>query len=144
MKPERYSEAETMRVAQRLLALLSPDPKRATVVGLSGDLGAGKTTLAKAIADQLGIQETVQSPTFVVAKFYQPTKGDFSQLVHIDAYRIEDEKELDPLHLGEVFERPHTLVIIEWPERIKRALSEHAQYFLIEHDGDHRIIRKHA
>ncbi|MCX6753845.1 MAG: tRNA (adenosine(37)-N6)-threonylcarbamoyltransferase complex ATPase subunit type 1 TsaE, partial [Candidatus Nomurabacteria bacterium] len=72
--------------------------KNATVISLSGDLGAGKTTITKEIAKQLGIKENVVSPTFVIMKIYKLKSSskhyfNFKKLIHIDAYRIEDAKE---------------------------------------------------
>lgn len=140
MTTTRYSEAETDKMAQSLLAALAPHPERATVVGLSGELGAGKTTLTQALARELGITDTLQSPTFVIAKFYPAPHGAFRELVHIDAYRIDHDNELAPIGWSEIMARPETLVVVEWPERIKGALPAHVHRFSIEHDGDHRII----
>ena len=100
---------------------LTPSTK-ATVVALQGDLGAGKTTLTQAIARTLGVTEVVTSPTFVVQKIYPISHERWVQLVHIDAYRIEDLSELGPLRISELWLQPNLLVIIEWPERIFEAL----------------------
>lgn len=98
------------------------------VLGLSGDLGAGKTTFSKAVAKELGIQEVVTSPTFGIQKQYKvlnPKYSDiFSEFVHIDAYRIEDIKETEPLRFVELFKKPNTLIFIEWPEKIAEILPE--------------------
>lgn len=138
---ERYSEAQSRAVAQKLLTLFSPHPDRATVVGLSGELGAGKTTLTQAIAAELGVETALQSPTFVIAKFYPTPRGDFSELIHIDAYRIDADSELGPIGWHDILARPNTLVIIEWPERIEGALPQYTQRFIIDHDGQARAIR---
>lgn len=90
----------------------------ATVIALSGDLGSGKTTFSKEIAKLLDIQETVISPTFVIQKKYTTTNSVFTQFVHIDTYRIENDSEAKSLKLTEVFNTPKTLVFIEWPEKI--------------------------
>jgi tRNA threonylcarbamoyladenosine biosynthesis protein TsaE len=140
MTKTRYSEAETQRMAKAVLAAVAPHPERATVVGLSGDLGAGKTTLTQALARELGIAETLQSPTFVIAKFYPTAGGVFRELVHIDAYRIESDSELSPIGWDDILARPETLVVVEWPERIASALPAHAHRVVIEHDGDQRTI----
>ena len=102
---------------------------KATVVGLYGDLGAGKTTFTQFVAKALGLGETVTSPTFVIEKIYpirtngrkRPTSNGasrFSHLIHIDAYRIESGEEL--LHLGwkEIISDPNNLIIIEWADRV--------------------------
>ena len=93
-------------------------------VALSGDLGAGKTTLVQAIARELGVTETVTSPTFVVMKQYKLARSRFVTLVHIDAYRIEDEEELDVLHVRDLFEDSANLVVVEWPEKAPSYTSD--------------------
>ena len=97
----------------------------ATVITLSGDLGAGKTTFVQAIANHLGVAESVQSPTFVLMKTYSTTSEIFPQLVHIDAYRITDESELAVIHLDEILSQPNTLVCIEWPEHIASVIPDY-------------------
>jgi len=98
----------------------------ACVIALHGELGAGKTTLVQMIAKVLGITEIITSPTFVVMKQYQlkiPKYG-IEQLVHIDAYRIETEAEMKPLHFDEILKTPGSLICIEWAEKIKNLLPE--------------------
>lgn len=108
-----------------LIKMNTTGPK---VFGLSGDLGAGKTTFSKAIAKELGIQEVVTSPTFGIQKQYKvlnPKYSDiFSEFVHIDAYRIEDIKETEPLRFAELFQKPNLLIFIEWPEKIAEILPK--------------------
>lgn len=98
------------------------------VFGLSGDLGAGKTTFSKAVAKELGIQEVVTSPTFGIQKQYKVLNpkysNTFSEFVHIDAYRIEDIKETEPLRFAELFQKTNTLIFIEWPEKIAEILPK--------------------
>lgn len=115
---------EMEQVAAELTATINPLSDGAHVIALSGNLGAGKTTLAQYIAKQLGVTETVTSPTFVLMKQYQLTGRPFSQLVHIDAYRIETEDELLPLKFAELLENPQNIMLIEWPEHIAAKLPE--------------------
>lgn len=96
----------------------------ATVLALSGDLGAGKTTLVQALAKKLGVTEQVTSPTFTIMSKYETADSRFDQLIHMDAYRIEDEGELGPLHFGALLKQPNTLFCIEWAERISTALPK--------------------
>lgn len=96
--------------------------KKAIVVGLSGDLGSGKTTFSQLVAKLLGIEENVTSPTFVIEKIYKTKNESFKTFVHIDAYRLESGKEMDTLRFQEVLNTPNTLVFIEWPEKIQEAL----------------------
>ena len=136
-----YKEEELPKVASLVLSNSPKNEKGVTIIALSGPLGAGKTSLTQAIAKDLGIEEKVVSPTFVIAKWYKPTKGDFEVLVHIDAYRFDSEEELAPLRFDSLVKESKTLIIIEWPERLPKALSEnHASLFILEHDGDIRKI----
>jgi tRNA threonylcarbamoyladenosine biosynthesis protein TsaE len=93
--------------------------KKAVVVGLSGDLGSGKTTFSQGVAASLGIAEQVTSPTFVIEKIYKTRdNGKFETFIHIDAYRLENGKELAALGLAEILNAPNTLIFIEWPEKV--------------------------
>lgn len=95
----------------------------ATLVTLSGELGAGKTTFTQAVARALGVSDPVTSPTFVLEKIYELPEGTpFKKLVHIDAYRLKSGSELKPLGFDEVMKDPGTLVLLEWPERVADAL----------------------
>ncbi len=98
--------------------------ENAVVVVLSGDLGAGKTTFTQALARALGVSEVVSSPTFVIMRFYATTDSDFCELIHMDAYRIEDKTELGPLGFAELLQKPKTLLVVEWGERIETELGQ--------------------
>ena len=121
---------DTQKFAGNFISDLSPSTDRATVVGLYGNLGAGKTTLTQSIARVLGISETVTSPTFVIEKIYELTDKKFTHLIHIDAYRLEKSEEL--LHLGwqDIISDPHNLILIEWPERVADIMPEHIKISL--------------
>ena len=109
------SEEETMRLGERLASIL---PSGSTLL-LTGDLGAGKTTLVRGIARGLNIKEVVQSPTFNIMKIY--LKGN-RPLIHIDAYRLADfdtDIGLDE-YIG--YEKGYTF--IEWPMYIPELLPE--------------------
>ena len=119
------------------------NPAGAVVVGLSGELGAGKTTLVQEIARLFGVEEDVTSPTFVVAKHYDITDvgNRFSSLIHMDAYRIENETELGPVGFSEFCNKEGALVIVEWPEKIKHAMTQRkALIFSLSYDGFERQI----
>lgn len=90
----------------------------ATVVGLYGDLGSGKTCFMQGVGRTLGVSEKMVSPTFVIEKIYKLENERFNHLIHIDAYRIEKPEEM--LHLGwkELISDPKNLICIEWPEKI--------------------------
>lgn len=95
---------------------------KSTVLDLVGDLGAGKTTLVQMIGEELGVGETMQSPTFVLMKTYNIQHSIFRRLVHIDAYRIEDINEVKILRLEDIFADPTNLVCIEWAEKIMEVI----------------------
>jgi len=125
---------DTARIANEWLASLSkkeneamPVGRQALVVGLSGNLGSGKTTFTKAVAAALGIDEIVTSPTFVIEKIYSggPTSG-WKRLIHIDAYRLESARELEVLNFEEIVADPNNLILIEWPENVREILPDGA------------------
>lgn len=109
------------------LATLAPASGGATVVTLSGDLGAGKTTFVKALARQLRVREEVTSPTFVIERLYDLPKNvghpmSYTTLVHIDAYRLTSAQELEVLGWKEVIADKNNLILLEWPEMVEGAI----------------------
>ena len=109
---------------------------QATVITFSGDLGAGKTTLIQEIARQLGVTDTLQSPTFVIYKRYRiPSLQDWSFLIHGDMYRLESAEEIEKLGWSELITDPNNLICIEWPEKITGAIPENALCVTIKHLG---------
>ena len=99
-----------------LVSVLKNDDK-AVVVAIHGDLGAGKTTLVQFVAKELGVEDRLQSPTFVIQKNYSISKGDFKKLVHIDAYRIENPEEFRMLKLEDTLKEKDNLIMVEWPKQ---------------------------
>lgn len=122
-------------VATELLSTLSRGVG-ATVIALSGDLGAGKTTLTQAVARKLGVVESVISPTFVIMKEYPVATGPYCRLVHIDAYRLESAAELERLGWREILADAGTLVLIEWPEKVPEAIPADALLVSLSHIDD--------
>jgi tRNA threonylcarbamoyladenosine biosynthesis protein TsaE len=131
---------------------VNSEKTEATVVGLYGDLGSGKTTFMKYLVERFGVTETVQSPTFVIEKIYDltpnpsPCEGEgrrnktFNKLIHIDAYRIEKAEEMLNLGWSEIIADPKNLICIEWPEKIADIMPEHTKIFF-EH-GEKENERK--
>ncbi len=117
------SLAETKAVAQGFLGKIREKGNKngATIVGLRGDLGSGKTTFTQAAAEILGVKERVTSPTFVIMKKYK-IFGPWETLIHIDAYRLEKAEELEKLNWPELAENPGNLILVEWPERVAGVL----------------------
>ena len=125
-----YTLEELQDEAQRFAATLSKRDT-ATVVALYGDLGAGKTTFTQALARSLGVEGNVVSPTFIIQRRY-PLEGQvFSQLIHIDAYRLEEADQLRALGWEDIVQDPDNLIIIEWPEHVLGVLDgdEHELHF---------------
>ena len=128
--------------AEAFIARLTPEPNRATLVALSGDLGAGKTAFTKAIAKAYGVAESVTSPTFVLEKVYAlPGNTGFAHLIHIDAYRLEGGDELKVLGWSEIMKEPTNLILLEWPENVASALSTPSVAIRLEpHEDGSRTI----
>ena len=117
---------ETRGTAYDFASRLKPKETMATIVGLYGELGAGKTTFMKYLAEALGIKEIIQSPTFVIMKSFNLSfSQSFNTLIHIDAYRIESTKEMINLGWNEIIADPKNLICIEWPERIAEIMPPH-------------------
>jgi tRNA threonylcarbamoyladenosine biosynthesis protein TsaE len=130
MKTTTHSPEETIAFGRDLADRLAP-PK---VVLLTGDLGAGKTTLVKGIAEAFSAaaQEEVTSPTFTLVHEY---RGPKVSVYHIDLYRIETEKELATLALDDLMD-DRTIMLIEWGEKFERFRRERDMHVHIERRGE--------
>ncbi len=106
-----YGLDEIGSLGERIARCLQPGD----VIGLSGSLGAGKTTLARAILAALGLEGEAPSPSFAIVQPYAPPEVTLPVL-HIDLYRIEDPREIDELGLFD--DSTHQVLLIEWPERM--------------------------
>ena len=132
---DTHSPDETTELGRRLSARLKPG----NVVLLRGDLGAGKTTLVKGIAEgfQAARAEDVTSPTFTLIHEY---RGAAVTLFHIDLYRIDTQRELDTLALDDLMGN-NNILLIEWGEKFERFVRERDIEIAIEHaGGDQRTI----
>lgn len=90
------------------------------ILFLSGDLGAGKTTLTKGIAKGLGIKDNITSPTFTLMNIYKTNNNIIKKMVHIDTYRLEDENKLYEIGAEDYVGAPDSVCLIEWPEKIEQ------------------------
>ena len=134
--------AELETEATNFVGALAPSVQGATLVTLSGELGAGKTAFTKAVANVLGVEETVTSPTFVLEKIYLLPGGHlFKRLIHIDAYRLEKGSDLSPLGFDEFMQDTSNLILLEWPEKVAEMLPvPMARLSLVAlSDGSHTI-----
>lgn len=119
-----HSPEETAVFATNWISSLVPKKDEATIVGLYGNLGAGKTTFTQSVARALGISEDITSPTFVIEKMYDTKHSVFKKLIHIDAYRLENGRELSTLNFESLVSDTTNLILIEWPENVKEILPE--------------------
>jgi tRNA threonylcarbamoyladenosine biosynthesis protein TsaE len=113
-KTWRSPDAEsTEQFGAKLAASRPPRPDALTVVYLTGDLGAGKTTLARGFLHAIGVAGAIRSPTYTLLETYETSSATVE---HLDLYRLRDTAELEPLGLRDVA-LPGHLWLIEWPER---------------------------
>ena len=117
---------------------LAGELKAGDVIALTGDLGAGKTTLARSIAKGLGVRENVTSPTFTIVCEYMSGR---LPLFHFDLYRIGSEEEAFEAGLEEYFSRGGVSVI-EWAERVPGLIPDDARVIVLEYGEkeDERIL----
>lgn len=106
--------AATERLGARLAAVARPGE----AIALSGQLGAGKTSIARGLLAALGLQEEAPSPSFAIVQPYAPPEVRYPVL-HIDLYRIDDPAEAEELGLNDA--RSDSLLLVEWPERLPGA-----------------------
>ena len=166
MKIISQSQAETKRIAKMFVKDMLKKEKRrsAVVLCLEGDLGVGKTTFTQGFAKGLGVRGKILSPTFVILKKFQiPKTKPYTLLVHhsfneggsgggnptpykyffhIDCYRLKSEKDLIALGIKEIIKNPENILLIEWPERIRKILPKEAMKIQFEHSktAKERII----
>ena len=110
------------------------------VVALSGDLGAGKTTLVQAICRGYGVEEEVTSPTYALVHQYASPR---SQVFHLDLYRLEGESALTNIGWDEIVGDARALVLVEWPDRAGSNLPPEHVPIDLEHlpdDPDRRVL----
>jgi tRNA threonylcarbamoyladenosine biosynthesis protein TsaE len=126
-----HSAEETIELGRKL----APTLVSARMVVLTGDLGAGKTTLVKGIAEglQAASEDDVTSPTFTLIHEY---RGPETNLYHVDLYRIDTARELDTLGLDELFAEEGNLVLLEWGEKFSRFQRERDIEIVIERSGE--------
>ena len=113
-----------MKFATEFVVKLISKKDEATLVALSGELGSGKTTFVQCAARALGVKETITSPTFVIMKKFSIFNFQFSNLYHIDAYRLESGEELAKLGFEEIVADSHNLIFLEWPENVAKVLPK--------------------
>lgn len=118
--------------------------KKALVVALEGELGAGKTTFIKGLSKALGVREKVLSPTFVLIHRHKIsyksnwTNKSYRTLFHIDAYRLNSGKDLLKLGVKKIFANPENIVLIEWADRVRKTIPEKTKWLHFDHTGKNK------
>ncbi len=131
------SEKQTKEIAHKI----SSELDSFNVICLYGEMGAGKTTFTKALAQSLGVKNRVISPTYIFVRTY---KGNNKKIYHIDAYRFNSESSID--EIKEILEDNNAIIIIEWAEKIKRILPKKRIDidFLYKNENEREIrVKKH-
>lgn len=128
------SAEATRSLAAKLAEALPPD----STLALHGDMGVGKTTFVQGLAHGLGVSEHVTSPTYSIYSVY---RGAGRTLVHLDAYRLENERQIESLLLEEFLVKPWVLAV-EWPEKTGGWLPPTALHLTLSiEEGDrHRLV----
>lgn len=132
-----YSYDYNLADAERIGAAIGGALMAGDVVLLSGDLGAGKTTLARAMLKARGLAGEAPSPTFAIVQPYAPPEVDLP-IAHVDLYRIEAEDELIELGLDDYLY--DGALLIEWPERLGGSGWPGALLLTISGEGDARVL----
>jgi len=112
-----HSPEQTLRIGIRLGELIQPGD----VICMAGDLGTGKTTIARGIARGWGSLDLVTSPTFVLINEYR--RADAMRLYHFDAFRLSGSTDAVDIGLLELFE-DHASILVEWPERVAEVIPD--------------------
>jgi len=132
------SSEETREVAKRLAqeVLKKGAGKTATIFGLIGELGAGKTTFVQGFASCFDIRKSITSPTYVIMKRFtldNASRGKFINLYHIDCYRIKEPQELMQLGFADINHEPKNVILIEWADQVRNILPANVCWIQMEH-----------
>lgn len=134
-----HSPYQTRRLAKKVADYLLEDKlfkSQAAVLALAGELGSGKTVFVRGFADGLGIKQKIVSPTFIIMHPYHlkiPHKKEilnYTDLYHIDVYRLKNTAELIRLGVKRLFLNPRAIVLLEWADRVRTILPP--QYLWLE------------
>lgn len=130
-----FKEEDIKQAAKQFVETMGEN----TVFAFYGKMGAGKTTFIKAVCEELGVEDTVTSPTFAIVNEYEAADG--RPIYHFDFYRIKKVSEAYDMGCEEYFYSGHPC-FIEWPELIEEVLPEETVNVNIEAlpDGDRRLV----
>ena len=119
------AETEAKKIAQKI--------KGGEIFALIGELGSGKTTFTKALGKELGIRQTISSPTFVMMQQFEIPKSKLF-LYHLDLYRTKNFKEVQSLGITEWWGHPQTITVIEWADKILNDLPTNTTIIYLHRD----------
>lgn len=119
MKITTKSEKQTLNLGKKFALEL----KGGEVIGLIGELGAGKTVFIKGLAQGLNIKNIITSPTFVLMKVYK-IKGPIKNLCHVDAYRLKSAQDLIDIGIKDYLNKKTVVTVIEWADQVKNILPK--------------------
>lgn len=130
-----FSLNEIDEVAKQILAQLNEHK----IIAFYAEMGSGKTTLIKAICQQLGVKDTISSPTFSIINEYIIDKN--KKVIHMDWYRLKDELEAVETGVQDYLENNNNYCFIEWPEKADNLLPENVVKILISKNDHHENKR---
>lgn len=133
----RTVKIENLAALRRFAKTFAAARRGGEIIGLVGDLGAGKTTFVQMLAKALGVKEAVKSPTFILMQVFHTgpaaKERGIAQLCHVDAYRLKDRTELEAIGFDEYAGEASTLTVVEWADRIPE-LHERAGFIELTFD----------
>ena len=136
------SEVETIQTGFEFAKTI----KLNDIIGLDGELGSGKTQFIKGICNYFRVEETVNSPTFIIVneysgKFYPENK--ILKIFHFDLYRLNHPSELEVIGFDDYMKIPYSLILIEWPELAEEYLSQKIRKIQFDYgeDENFRVIK---
>lgn len=134
---------KTEKDTQKLARSIAKSLKGGEIIALSGELGAGKTTFTQYLAEALGVKEHVNSPTFVIMRIYKTSKRPLHDFVHVDAYRLDNDSDLETIGLDQYIGQPHAVVVVEWAERLPHLIKDHDKMIRLDFiiKGSQRVIK---
>ena len=124
---------ETEKFAENLVKNL----KFPSILGLSGELGSGKTSFTKFLAKYLGVKESIISPTFTIINSYKIQNTKY-KLIHIDCYRLLNPEKLLDLGFNDILQDKNSIVVIEWAECVKNFLPKNTLWIEFKHNGNNQ------
>jgi len=129
----------TLDQLESAVAVVKDQMKKCQIVTFTGDLGAGKTTLIRALLRDLGIREPITSPTFTYVNRYKTEDG--KTIYHFDLYRLNVLQEFMAQGFDEYLYQPSSWCLIEWPALIMPLLTHSVCHITLDYEGDSRVMR---